>query len=131
MNRRAIRKGVTVALVVVGLCGAAIGQAWSDTAAQDADSLRAVTLLFRHSIVSPKYTAPKVKAEWPMGLRQLTALGIREMYDTGQELRRKDPGNSVRRLLRGFSASLPQDGQRAAVRGDAHQSVSGEAHPRG
>ncbi len=88
MNSRALRKGVTVALVVVGLCGVTHGQAWSESA-EDADSLRAVTLLFRHSIVSPKYTAPKVKAEWPMGLRQLTALGIREMYDTGQALRRR------------------------------------------
>jgi acid phosphatase len=89
MNRQAVQKGITSALVVVGLYGAATGQAWSGTAVNSEDSLRAVTLLFRHSIVSPKYIAPKVKAEWPMGLRQLTALGIREMYDTGQALRRK------------------------------------------
>ena len=89
MNRQAVRKGITVVLVAVGLWSAPGGQARSDTAASDAETLRAVTLLFRHSIVSPKFTAPKTKAEWPMGLRQLTALGIREMYDTGQELRRK------------------------------------------
>jgi acid phosphatase len=89
MIRQAIRKGVAVALVVAGLCSTATDRAWSDTTASDAESLRAVTLLFRHSIVSPKFTAPKLKAEWPMGLRQLTALGIREMYDTGQDLRRK------------------------------------------
>ncbi|MHC4983730.1 MAG: histidine-type phosphatase [Planctomycetota bacterium] len=89
MNRHAIRRGITVALVVVGLYGVAAGQAWLQTAASGEDSLRAVTLLFRHSIVSPKYTAAKVKADWPMGLRQLTALGIREMYDTGQALRQR------------------------------------------
>ncbi len=89
MKARAIRKGISVFLLVVALCGAPTVQAQADTAAGDAKTLRGVTLLFRHSIVSPKYTAPKIKAEWPMGLRQLTALGIREMYDTGQELRRK------------------------------------------
>ncbi len=88
MNRQA-RTGIRIALVVVGLCSIATGQAWPGTAGNNGETLRAVTLLFRHSIVSPKYTAPKVKSEWPMGLRQLTALGIREMYDTGQALRRK------------------------------------------
>lgn len=89
MTRHALRKSLAVAFVVVGLCVVAAGQAWPQASATGKDSLRAVTLLFRHSIVSPKYAAPKVKAEWPMGLRQLTALGIREMYDTGQALRRK------------------------------------------
>ncbi len=88
VKKQEMRKAATVALIVLGICGAA-GPAWSGTQKTDADTLRAATLLFRHSIVSPKYIAPKAKAEWPMGLRQLTALGIIEMYQTGQALRRK------------------------------------------
>ena len=81
-----VRKVLLATLVIVGLCGPVPAVAAADN--NDADTLRAATLLFRHSVVSPKFTAPKSKTVWPMGLRQLTALGIREMYDTGQELRR-------------------------------------------
>lgn len=88
VKTRKMRKAATVALIVLGISGGP-GAAWSETRQSDAETLRAATLLFRHSIVSPKYTAPKAKADWPMGLRQLTALGIREMYQTGQALRHK------------------------------------------
>jgi len=84
-----LRKNLIAAFAVLGLAGAALVPAWADSAKDDGDTLRAATLLFRHSVVSPKFTAPKSKTQWPMGLRQLTALGIREMYQTGQALRRK------------------------------------------
>lgn len=84
-----VRKVSTATLVLIGLCGTVMAPAWAAAAKDDSDTLRAATLLFRHSVVSPKYTAPKAKTEWPMGLRQLTAIGIREMYQTGQALRAK------------------------------------------
>ena len=63
----------------------AVAQSSEDTA----KTLRASVLLFRHSVVSPKYTLPKVETEWPMGYRQLTAVGMADMYAKGQALRRK------------------------------------------
>lgn len=84
-----VRKVLLATLVLMGLCGTVLAPAWAAAAKDDGDTLRAATLLFRHSVVSPKFTAPKSKTVWPMGLRQLTALGIRQMYQTGQALRRK------------------------------------------
>jgi len=55
----------------------------------DKATLRAVSLLFRHGVISPKYNLPKAKAEWPMGFMQLTSIGMREMYERGRQLRRK------------------------------------------
>lgn len=66
----------------------------SEAVAQDkkkaeTKSLRAVSLLFRHSVISPKYKFPKVDADWPMGPRQLTAIGMRNLFMAGQALRKK------------------------------------------
>ena len=58
VRKQKMRRAATVALIVLGICGGA-GQAWSETQKTDAETLRAVTLLFRHGIVSPKYAAPK------------------------------------------------------------------------
>lgn len=56
---------------------------------EESKSLRAVSLLFRHSVISPKYKFPKVEADWPMGPRQLTSIGMRSLYLAGQRLRKK------------------------------------------
>jgi acid phosphatase len=81
-----LRNCVLLTLAVLGLGGA---QAWADSTKRDAETLRSVSLLYRHSVISPKYSPPKVKTEWPMGWMQLTAVGMREMYQKGQELRHK------------------------------------------
>lgn len=77
---------LALAIVVVAASGTA---ALAQTSADQKDSLRAAALLFRHSVISPKYTPPKVQTEWPMGFMQLTSVGIRDMYQRGQELRRR------------------------------------------
>jgi len=61
----------------------------ADAGTGDKATLRAVNLIFRHGVISPKYNLPKAKAEWPMGFMQLTSVGMREMYERGQQLRRK------------------------------------------
>lgn len=55
----------------------------------DSESLRAVALLFRHGVISPKYDPPKIKTDWPMGMKQLTAIGRRDMYERGKALRQR------------------------------------------
>jgi acid phosphatase len=68
---------------------ASTAMAGAESTPSEGDSLRATALLFRHSVISPKYSPPKVETEWPMGYKQLTSVGIRDMYERGQQLRRK------------------------------------------
>lgn len=58
-------------------------------AEDDKKTLRAVSLLYRHGVISPKYNLPNAKVDWPMGFMQLTAIGMRGMYERGQKLRKK------------------------------------------
>ncbi len=83
--------GVTaVALSLSALIGDTRAQSsQSAVAADDRATLRSVSLVFRHSVISPKYSPPKIQAEWPMGYRQLTAIGVQRTYLSGQALRRK------------------------------------------
>ncbi|MDA1325280.1 MAG: histidine phosphatase family protein [Proteobacteria bacterium] len=74
-------------LIVLPLAAVPIAPAGAQMT--EAQSLRAVSLLFRHSVISPKYKFPKVDAEWPMGPSQLTAIGMRNLYVAGQDLRKK------------------------------------------
>ncbi|MDX1482934.1 MAG: histidine phosphatase family protein [Alphaproteobacteria bacterium] len=60
----------------------------SEALEADRKTLRSVSLLFRHSVISPKYSPPKLKTDWPMGYRQLTAIGVTKTYANGQELRK-------------------------------------------
>jgi len=87
-----VSRAALVAAVFV--LGASVGDALAQpkqetTAVRDRETLRSVNLLLRHSVISPKYNPPKLEASWPMGYRQLTAIGISQTYETGQELRRK------------------------------------------
>jgi len=59
------------------------------SAQSDKETLRSVTLLYRHGVISPKYSPPKNATEWPMGFSQLTAVGMRGMYDEGALLRKR------------------------------------------
>jgi len=81
---------IALAAAVVAATGAAgLAQAPTDQQETQQETLRAAALLFRHSVISPKYTPPKVDTEWPMGFMQLTAVGMRDMYQQGQQLRHK------------------------------------------
>ena len=86
LERQTIRTAcaAVVALAVVAATGAA---ALAQSSGDQQDSLRAAALLFRHSVISPKYSPPKVDTQWPMGFKQLTAVGMRDMYQRGQQLR--------------------------------------------
>ena len=77
--------------VVALLLSAGSGITSFPVQAQEAKSetLRAVVLLFRHSVISPKHNPPNLKAEWPMGPKQLTAIGMRDMFEVGKALNRK------------------------------------------
>lgn len=82
-------KGALAGLFIGAIASISAPAAVSFAADGDKATLRAVNLLFRHGVISPKYNLPKAKAEWPMGFMQLTSIGMREMYERGQQLRRK------------------------------------------
>jgi|GEM_PF-329011 len=56
---------------------------------QEIGTLRAVTIITRHSAISPKYSLPNNPISWDIGKSQLTALGVFDMYNKGQWLRQK------------------------------------------
>lgn len=74
---------------LIAASGAMIGNVGQSRAAEDATTLRSVAVVYRHGTISPKYNPPKVEAEWPMGFKQLTAVGIKSLYQEGQNLRRR------------------------------------------
>ncbi len=76
-----------VGLVGFGLTNGATAQ--SAAAQSDKETLRAAALLYRHGVISPKYAPPKNATEWPMGFSQLTAVGMRQMYERGAALRER------------------------------------------
>lgn len=78
---------IAAAILAVGLGG--IDWAAAQTVKEDPGTLRSVALIYRHGVISPKYNMPKVPAHWPMGFKQLTEIGQRQMYEEGQALRRK------------------------------------------
>ncbi len=68
------------AVLMLAVLGAAAPNiALAQNSGDDAGTLRSVSILFRHGAISPKYSPPKVTAEWPMGFKQLTAVGMRTM----------------------------------------------------
>lgn len=81
---------LAAAFVSAALIGDALAQSSQTVVAvNDRSTLRSVSMIFRHSVISPKYSPPKIKAEWPMGYRQLTAIGVQRTYAYGQALRAK------------------------------------------
>ena len=80
--------GIATAIMI--WAGPVAPAAAQDTAVQeDKETLRAAALLFRHGVISPKYAPPKNATEWPMGFSQLTAVGMRQMFDQGSRLRKR------------------------------------------
>ncbi len=82
-------RALVASLLTLAVIAASGGPAGAQDGTDESQTLRAAALLFRHGAISPKYSPPKVSAEWPMGFKQLTAVGRRTMYQQGQELRRK------------------------------------------
>ena len=72
-------KGPLTGLLIGALAGIFAPVSAVRAAEDDMATLRAVSLLFRHGVISPKYNLPKAKAEWPMGFMQLTSIGMRDM----------------------------------------------------
>lgn len=83
------RRGVAATLVTLAVALSGPTAMAAENGDSQGDTLRAVTLVYRHSVVSPKYELPKINVQWPMGYRQLTAIGIRDTYEKGQALRRR------------------------------------------
>lgn len=90
-----LQRGVASSILTAGLIGltglgSADGAAAQSAAVQsDKETLRAAALLYRHGVISPKYAPPKNATEWPMGFSQLTAVGMRQMYERGSALRKR------------------------------------------
>lgn len=82
-------KGPLAGLLIGALAGIFAPVSAVRAAEDDMATLRAVSLLFRHGVISPKYNLPKAKADWPMGFMQLTSIGMRDMYERGRTLRAK------------------------------------------
>ncbi len=83
------RVEIAAAVSILVFAGTGVGTAVAASASEDRTALRMASLLFRHSVISPKYNPPKLKTEWPMGYRQLTAIGIQRTYESGLALRRR------------------------------------------
>ena len=84
---RQTSRAARAAVVALAVAATTVPAALAENSSDPQDSLRAAALLFRHSVISPKYSPPKVDTEWPMGFKQLTAVGMRDMYQRGQQLR--------------------------------------------
>jgi acid phosphatase len=82
-------KGPLAGLLIGAMASIVVPFSTAQAAEGDEETLRAVSLLFRHGVISPKYNLPKAKAEWPMGFMQLTSIGMKDMYERGQKLRVK------------------------------------------
>lgn len=84
-----LTRTLAVLAVALLLLQTAASPARAQEAAGDPGTLRSAALLLRHGVISPKYALPKVPSEWPMGFKQLTSVGMRQMYDQGRALRRR------------------------------------------
>jgi len=84
-----LTRALAVLAVALSLVQAAASPAVAQEAKGDPGALRATALLMRHGVISPKYALPKIPSKWPMGFKQLTAVGARQMFEQGQALRRK------------------------------------------
>ncbi len=80
---------LAAALTIFVTSFGALDWAFAGSLKGDAGSLRSVVLIYRHGVISPKYNPPKVSVRWPMGFKQLTAIGRRQMYEAGRAMRRK------------------------------------------
>lgn len=88
LTKKIKKRCLHVALVgVFSVVSSTVVLAQSDSSG--AETLRSVSLLYRHGVISPKYAPPKNATEWPMGFSQLTAVGMRGMFDRGAALRKR------------------------------------------